>query len=356
VSGIYDVDVHPKVPSLSALDPYLSARWREHARRYGTRTHNGLAFSPEYPGFAGKAMRADAWPDSGNLPGTDLGLMRRQLLDVYGIEFALLQCLETAAHQLNQEYGAAIARALTDWQLEHWARTDPRLHVCAPVTYETPELAVPEIERVSVLPGVAAILLMSKSIEPLGRRRYWPIYACAQDLGLPIVVHLSQGGGHPNTSTGWSSYHTEYHVAHTQTFESQILSLLCEGTFERFPRLRFVMVEGGVAFLPPLARRLDFHWRTLRDEVPGLRMPPSEYIAEHIWVSTQPVDEPENPRHLVELFRDVGIGQILFATDYPHFDFDSPTEALPGALTAGERQKIMRENARSLFGHRVRAA
>jgi predicted TIM-barrel fold metal-dependent hydrolase len=218
------------------------------------------------------------------------------------------------------------------------------------VAYETADLAVAEINRIGETDGVSAVMMLSKTLEPIGRRRYWPIYEAAERMGLPIVLHLVQGGGHATTSAGWSSYHMEYHISHYQTFQTQILSLICEGVFERFPGLKFVMAEGGVAHVAGLLQRLDHHWLRLRSEVPDLQRMPSEYVRDHLWFATQPMDESENPSDVVGVFEELGIENIVFASDYPHWDFDSPVRSLPKALTERQRALMLRENARVLFG------
>jgi predicted TIM-barrel fold metal-dependent hydrolase/nitrite reductase/ring-hydroxylating ferredoxin subunit len=321
--GIVDTDVHPTLPHPLALLPYLSARWRRHAETYGSRTYHGLATAPLYKPMMPGGTRSDAWPAQGP-PGSSLELMQTQLLDEHHIELGLLNALDDVAGQLYRDYGAALARAWNDWQLETFVEPEPRLKLSLVIPYEDPDASVAEIERLAEHPGVAQILMLIKSIEPFGRRRYWPIYEAAERHRLPIGIHLCQLGGHPNTSSGFVSYYPEYHVGLDQPFQTQLLSLICEGVFDRFPGLKIVFIEGGLAWVPALMQRLDHHWLRLRDEVPDLERRPSEYIADHIWCSTQPIDEPENPRHLKRIFEEFGMGNILFATDYPHWDFDNP--------------------------------
>ena len=104
--------------------------------------------------------------------------------------------------------------------------------------------------------------------------------------------------------------------------------MIIEGLFEQFPDLKVVLIEAGFGWLPALGWRLDSTgsgWR----EVPHLKRAPSEYIREHFWVSTQPMEEPEHPDHLIDAMRWIGCDRILFASDYPHWDFDDPVLALP---------------------------
>ena len=72
-------------------------------------------------------------------------------------------------------------------------------------------------------------------------------------------------------------------------------SLVCEGVFERFPALQVVLIEGGFAWVPSLAWRLDQHWARMRDEVPHLKRPPVRIHPRALWFTTQPIEEPERP-------------------------------------------------------------
>jgi predicted TIM-barrel fold metal-dependent hydrolase len=77
---------------------------------------------------------------------------------------------------------------------------------------------------------------------------------------------------------------------------------------------------------------------------------PSETIREHLRLSTQPMEEPENPRHFEMLLEMIGSDEMLmFATDYPHWDFDAPDHAFPVRLPADLARKIFSENARAVY-------
>src|SRR5690606_23857063 len=93
------------------------------------------------------------------------------------------------------------------------------------------------------------------------------------------------------------------------------------GVFEKFPKLKFVFVEYGVAGIVPLLWRIDKNWKTLREEVPWLKEKPSEYIKRNVRLGTQPIEEPYRPKDLLEIIQMGGVeDMLLYCSDYPHWD------------------------------------
>jgi uncharacterized protein len=93
------------------------------------------------------------------------------------------------------------------------------------------------------------------------------------------------------------------------------------------------------------------------DDAPRLRKLPLEYFREHFQLSTQPIEELDNARHLVQSIEFAQMtDRVMFSSDYPHWDFDSPVKALPAAMPARPRRKIMGENAAGLYPNRVNRA
>ena len=75
---------------------------------------------------------------------------------------------------------------------------------------------------------------------------------------------------------------------------------------------------------------MDAAWSAMRDDVPHLDRRPSELFREHFWFTTQPIEEPDDPEQLVQALEFTGMtDRIMFASDYPHWDFDSPAMTLP---------------------------
>ena len=90
--GLVDVDIHPK-SSIEDLRPWLSNHWWHYLQTYGSRHRHGYVRGFPFPKGQPQAARRDAWPDKGGLPGSDLDLMGEQLLDLYGVEYAIMNPL-----------------------------------------------------------------------------------------------------------------------------------------------------------------------------------------------------------------------------------------------------------------------
>ena len=347
---IADCDIHHSPSDFKLLYPYLEKRWRDHIDLFGSPSRQGFARGPQYPKSQPDASRRDAWPPVGGRPGSDLNFMRTHHLDANGIELGILTMIRPHPGGMpNLELSAALCRGINDWQIAEWTTPEPRLKASIVVPYEDAEASVAEIERWTGHPDVVQVLLLSRTLEPLGNRRYWPIYQAAAAAGLPVGVHAFGNGGNPTSSTGWASYYIEDMVGHSQSCQALVSSMVLEGVFAAIPKLRLVLIEAGFAWLPSLSWRLDKIWSGLRAETPFLKRPPSEYLREHVWLTTQPMEEPPVPGQLRDTIDWIGIDRLLFATDYPHWDYDDPQAALPVRLSKEERQAFFIGNARRLY-------
>jgi predicted TIM-barrel fold metal-dependent hydrolase len=347
---IVDCDIHPAFGSPAELHPFLPARWREHMTTFGEHVRHGLTGQLPYPRMMAAGMRMDSFPEQGP-PGSDLDLMRAQHLDANGVEVGMLMPLSRAGmEERNLDFAAALSRAVNDWQLDHWVRREPRLRAGIVVPQEDSVFAVEEIERRASDPLFVQILLSPRSSDPLGHRRYWPIFAAAERARRPIGLHVQgYSGGHASTGSGWPTYYMQEHYAMVGNMQAVMTSLVFEGVFERFPGLKIVLIEGGFAWVPALTWRMDKHWERMRKETPHVKRPPSEYVREHFWFTTQPIEEPENPADLAEIMEWVGYDRLMFSTDYPHWDFDDPHRAFKAQLSEQQRAGLFRDNAKALY-------
>jgi predicted TIM-barrel fold metal-dependent hydrolase len=351
--GIVDCDIHPSMKTKTDINKYLSARWARHWDTYGGHLKQAYTGSMAYPRMAPDTARGDAWPPNGGPPGSDLDFMRKQHLDANNIEVGVLHPLRIGGYdERNMEFSAALSTAINDWQLDAWVEPEPRLRASLYVPQDYPEAAVKEIERRAGDPRFVQVSCAPQSEAPLGNRRYWPMFAAICEANRPLALHIGGIPGHPPSGTGWPSYYFEHHFSNVPSSLSLITSLVFEGVFEQFPKLRVLLVETGFAWAPALCWRMDQHWERMRDEVPHVKRRPSEYVREHVWYSTQPMDEPERPEQLRDVIDWVGWDRVCFATDYPHWDFDDPAFAFKCKLTREERERIFSGNAKALFGLR----
>jgi predicted TIM-barrel fold metal-dependent hydrolase len=350
--GYVDCDVHPFIRSAADFDPFLSERWRNHRKTIGGRSRQAMANAANYPRMSpGVGMRVDAWPPDGSHPGSDLAFMRAQLLDAFGVAYGImLPLVGRSSDERNVEFGAAMATAANDWQATLWSDPVPRLKGSVQIAIEHTEASIAELERRAGDRRFAQVQIPPRGLEPLGRRRYWPILEAIAANGFPAALHLGGSGGHPSTGGGWPSFYHEEHHSYVQSMEALVTSLVIEGVFERIPNLKVVLVEGGFAWLPSLGWRLDKHWKRLRDEVPHLKRLPSEYVRDHIWITTQPIEEPERAEDLLHTFEWIGWDRIMFSTDYPHWDQDDPRYAIKVALPEREKRMLYRDNAMAFYG------
>jgi predicted TIM-barrel fold metal-dependent hydrolase len=349
--GIADCDLHLGPRSIRDLFPFMPSRWQRHIETYGMAHRTGYADgAPAFPKSAPMAARRDAWPPDGSVPGSNLDYTRAQHLDAFNVELGLVNPPQPSQNFMNGDLGDAVSRAMNDWQIEHLVRPELRLRASIVVNYEDPPAAAAEIERCAAIEGFGHMLLMSRTAGPLGARRYRPIFDAAAAAGVPVAMHAFGFAGHPSTGSGWPSFYLEDMLAHAQAFQAHLASMVLEGVFERLPRLKFVMIEGGFGWLPSLCWRLDRLWGRMRDETPHLRRAPSEYIRSQVWLTTQPMEEPEPRERVLGLIDWIGWDRLLFASDYPHWDFDHPDHALPFHLGEAERRGFFRENARAVYG------
>src|ERR1700675_5052850 len=220
---IIDCDIHPSLHARSDLNPFLSRRWQEHLKTYGDHLRTPYIGTTPYPRSSPLIARRDAWRQIGGVPGSDLAFMRKQHLDPFDIEFGILQVLDLFIFsQQNLDFGAAIARAINEWQLANWTHRDPRLKASIVVGQDDTEAAIAEIERCAKIGEYVQINVSPRANEPLGRHRYWPIYARAQELDLPLGIHVGGYGGHAPTGGGWPSFYTEEHQSNAHSVGGQL--------------------------------------------------------------------------------------------------------------------------------------
>ena len=337
--GAIDCDIHPAVPGMKALLPYLPPHWAEQITLRGI---DGLDLS-SYPLRVPANARPD-WRHAKGKPGSDPDLLITQALEGFGSRFAILNCLYGIEPLHNVDMAAALARAVNEWIAREWLDRDPRLRASIILPLQDTDLAVQEIERAAADRRFVQILVLAMGEAPLGQRRYWPIWEAAARHRLPLGIHAGSTYRHATTSNGWPSYYLEDTVVQSHAFQAQLLSLVAEGVFTRLPNLRVVLMEAGFTWLPQFLWRATRTWRAMRAEVPWVDRAPADIIREQVRVTLQPTDAPPRAADLERVLAQIGADRmLLFSTDYPHWHFDGD-EALPAGLSDELVRRILVDN------------
>ena len=336
---IVDCDIHPTVSGMQTLMPYLDDLWREAVVRRGIDDMVTIS----YPTVNPLTFRSD-WKDSTGRAATTVEDMARQALDPFGTSIAICNCLYGAQAAFSEDLGASVARAMNDWIAKEWLDRDPRLRASIVVPQQNVEMAVDEIERVAKDKRFVQVLLLVSGETNLGRRHHWPIYQAAVKHGLAVGIHAGSMYRNAPTPIGWPGSFTEEYVNQATAFQSQLMSLITEGVFAKFPDLNIVLMESGVSWLPSFMWRLTKFWKGLRSEVPWVSDPPTSIIRDRVRLTIQPFDTPPDDGGIERLMDHIGSDEmLLFATDYPHWQFDG-LAALPAGLDKTLAKKIMAEN------------
>jgi predicted TIM-barrel fold metal-dependent hydrolase len=345
---VVDTDIHPSMDPKRVAD-FLPQPWRN---RYlsGNRTAGPLGYwNPN------GVNRVDAVLEDGSRIERDPKALAHYLLDAYGMDFGILNTGEVLHLGLSPEpdYAAALVSAMNDVLVHDWLPAEPRFRAAMAVYPNDPELAAAEIHRLGGHAGIVQILMPSAARMPYGQRFFHPIYAAACEYNLPIAIHPGSEGigiSGPPTVAGYPTSYLEWHTNLVSSYIAHLVSMVTEGVFIKFPTLKFVLIEGGVSWLPPILWRFDKNWKALRVTTPWLTRPPSEIIMEHVRLTTQPLEEPDDKAHfhaMLGMFD--AANMLMFSTDFPHWDGDTPDFAMR-SIPAALRPQIMGLNACRLYG------
>jgi predicted TIM-barrel fold metal-dependent hydrolase len=341
-----DCDVRVPAPPVAALEPYLSAHWREYARVSAFPGPFGPGHvHPDDPARGAEAIDVAAW----------LEAWREAIGTPWDVRNAVLNCYYGVEAFRNPDFSAAMAAAVNDWIAAEWLARDPSLlaGIVVPVGY--PELAAREIDRVGGHDQFVQVLMPVRSEHPYGSRLHEPLLDAAARQGLALALHVGGVPGTAPTPNGWPTYYVEQYVGMTHVFQSQLTSLVVEGVFDRRPELHVVLLESGVSWIPSTMWRLTKDWKGLRRETPWVHKAPWDCIREHVRATIAPLDLPADGGQLDTVLEQIGSDEVLlFGSDYPGHD-GADLSAAWEALTPDRRERIWRENAIGLYRLPARA-
>jgi predicted TIM-barrel fold metal-dependent hydrolase len=371
-----DADGHILEPP-TLWEDYLEPRYRDRALRIvlddngleqleigGERSRMSRKGFPSTLGAMGdpdlRAMQLD--PERTYLREAPFGSMdpgeRLKVLDAEGIDAVVLYTtigLLWEAELDDAELSQAYTRAYNRWICEFCAGSD-RLVPTAHLSLSDPAAAAKELER-AVGEGArgAYVAPFTHDGRPLGHPDNDPVFAAAQDLDVPFAIH-------PTFEPQWTKgarMGTWEHVKRLPLLTSvmasdgvrqQFTTLFDYGVFDRFPRLRVIVLESGGGWIGYWLDRIDavYGHTFIGTRVP-LEHKPSDYFRERVWISCDP-DERTIPS-LVERFGD----RFMWASDFPHADhtpeYVNDLDELAGSFgDDAARARFLGDNCRALFG------
>ncbi len=213
----------------------------------------------------------------------------------------------------------AVFERHNDWVVDYCAVAPERLIGIGCLPIPDVQAALREMQR-AARRGVRGFMIpahVSPDL-PYCHADYDPFWAAAQDMDLPLTMHIFVGtsfeGGMP---THWGTPGGTikgYTLAFT-TAANTMIDLICGGVVERFPRLKLVISEFETGWLAHILSRLDHAiYRTPRDAVDYLTMKPSEYFRRNFKATF------EDDVIGVRTRQEIGLGNLVWGNDYPHHD------------------------------------
>lgn len=354
--GLIDCDVHPVISDVSVLRPNMSKRA---ARR---------AFGADVPVYSrdpnriphpSSGLRLDALTPSGGPPGSDPAFAVEQWIDPCGIAAAVLIPVQAGLviPWGDEAAGTEFLAAMNTFLLEEWTGLDSRLRSVISISPYDSGGAIAEIERLAEVPGIAGVFIPAGAVS-LGSTQMLGVYEAAEHHDLPILLHPTGAEANfseaPRIAGGSPDTYPERHAMLAQPGQQIFTSMIFGGVFDRFPKLKLVLVEYGVTWAGPLLWRADRAYEQGDGELAGIERKPSEYLADNIRFTTQPLDEPPRREELWSMLDMMQAERtLLFSSDYPHWDTDDPTTILRSRLPERLRQRIASENAIETFGARL---
>jgi len=251
----------------------------------------------------------------------------------------------------DREWAVALCRAYNSFLHEEFVEVSPRLKAVALLPVQDPDAAALELRRSVKELGFVGAMLAADGPHLLGDARFTPIYAEADRLGVMLGIHASGshlGGAGVDLFPRFIQAHT---CSHPFGQMRQLTSVVFEGVPERFPTLRLAFLEAGCGWAPYWMERMDDEFdKRGRAEAPVLRKKPSEYVRSGSIYFSCEADEWLLPQAL----KLVGENQIVYASDFPHWDNSYPGSIdeirARGDITETQKRKILADNCRRLYG------
>lgn len=272
-------------------------------------------------------------------------------MDAFSVDYACLfptPMLLLGLHP-QVEVEVLMARAYNRWMTEVLLPSNPRLVTMLYLPFNDPEATYAVVKEHAGKKGVAGFMVVSTRYKPVHDNAYMKTYALIEELGVPIAFHASYHWSDQIISQ-CNRFLTAHALGFTFFNAVHCSNWVINGLPERFPKLNVIWIESGLSWIPWLMQRLDHDFRMRTSEAPALRKLPSEYMRE-MFYTTQPMEMVSNGEALELTMKMINAPtQLLYASDYPHWDMDLPSTIwdLP-FLTTEAKKNILGGTAQKIF-------
>ena len=277
-------------------------------------------------------------------------VMARRSMDALGIDYQVMfptPMLQLGLHP-NPQMEVELSFAYNRWLTQEVLTGDERVTTMIYLPFCDADASLKTVEEFAGKPGVVGFNITSVRHKPVHHNQFMKVYAAIQETGMPLGFHAG-----PTWHDEWTSQIDRFIGVHAISFVLcnmvHMTNWILEGLSERFPNLPVVWIESGLAWVPFMMQRLDSEYFMRSSEAPLLKRPPSEYIRE-MFFTCQPM-ESRDQKLLRSTFEAINADtQLLYASDWPHWDFDSPSVIwdLP-FLDETAKKNILGGNANRLF-------
>lgn len=279
----------------------------------------------------------------------------RAFMDRFHTDYILLHghLFEAVCNVPDRGFAAAMCSAYNDYVLDAYLDEHDGFKSSIRIAGQAPTRSAEEIHRLADEDDMVSIHMPAPINGLLGNPEYDPIFEAAAEEDLPIDYHPSMSNppwsnrhGHamsPNNTAG-------YTIVGNQALMAHIPSLVFGGVPESYPDLNHIFLEGGITWLPWLMGRMDANYKRRNHEFPRLSKKPSEYIQDNFFFGTQPLEEVAgagNLRKIIEMID--GKNNLLYTSDFPHFDFDFPSILTVPKLPEETERRIFGQNAMGIM-------
>jgi uncharacterized protein len=284
-------------------------------------------------------------------PHRDITLTKRWM-DALGIDIVCLfpTPMLTLGLTPRPEVENALARAYNRWLVENVLAHEPRIRSTLYLPLNDPEATYKMVQDFVGKKGVIGFTIVSPRYKAVYDNAYCKTYALLEEAGLPLVFHGAYAWGGDKSLELCNKFMAVHALGFTWFNILHCTNWLVNGMPERFPKLKVMWVESGLAWVPFLMQRLDNEWMMRSSEVPLLKRKPSDYMRE-MHFSTQPMEMYQNREALELTFKMINAEtQLMYASDYPHWDMDLPSTIydLP-FLSETAKRNILGGNAKRVF-------